>query len=183
MTQDTLKKEAKRLYDKSYNAANREKKLLQSAAWRIANPEKMREYRNQWKSNNPSKHQAAQQKYRDDNRQKTRAAIKLWRKNNPDKKRKNWQRYHARKIGNSTPEQIASADAKILQMFSHPKTLCAYCSQEFITKEMHVDHILALVNGGSHSAENICMACPACNSSKSDNILFEEWQPTQFLLL
>jgi len=191
-------KEAKRAYDKIYNQKNAVKKRAQNAAWRNANKEKMQAYRDKWKLENPEKHKSALAKYRAANLVKVRAATIRCHKANPKKykadSRKWWlankpltkiysQRRKARKITNSTPEQIASADAKILQMLSARKTLCAYCSKEFKTSEMHVDHVLALARGGAHSAENIRMACENCICSKGDKILFLEWRPPQPLLL
>lgn len=35
----------------------------------------------------------------------------------------------------------------------------------------HVDHVLALALGGLNVAENICVACPSCNSRKNGHAL------------
>jgi 5-methylcytosine-specific restriction endonuclease McrA len=48
---------------------------------------------------------------------------------------------------------------------------CYYCKRRISTKRIHIDHILALSKGGSHSVENLCVSCPECNWSKNDRLL------------
>jgi len=42
--------------------------------------------------------------------------------------------------------------------------ICAYCLRP---AELQTDHVIALVNGGEHTADNIVMACGPCNMRKA----------------
>lgn len=43
---------------------------------------------------------------------------------------------------------------------------CQYCGQEVDLKEMQVDHIKPLHNGGGNALDNLRCACRACNYRK-----------------
>jgi 5-methylcytosine-specific restriction endonuclease McrA len=43
---------------------------------------------------------------------------------------------------------------------------CYYCLASFSEKKVHIDHVLALSNGGDDSARNLVLACQACNIIK-----------------
>lgn len=62
-----------------------------------------------------------------------------------------------------------ASDVEVLLVDQHG--LCAYCGQPL--KSYHVDHIQPLSRGGGNGADNICLACPSCNSSKGNKTLLE----------
>lgn len=43
---------------------------------------------------------------------------------------------------------------------------CRYCGRQAGDVVLHVDHIVAVKNGGKNDEDNLCAACDACNSSK-----------------
>jgi hypothetical protein len=47
---------------------------------------------------------------------------------------------------------------------------CEYClASEWLTgQRCHIDHIIPRVQGGSNEANNLCLACAACNGAKLD---------------
>ncbi len=47
---------------------------------------------------------------------------------------------------------------------------CGYChtSQRVIGPLLEIDHILPEAQGGTSDEENLCLACPMCNSHKAD---------------
>lgn len=49
---------------------------------------------------------------------------------------------------------------------------CEYCHapQLLIGQTFHFDHIKPISIGGKTVAENLCFACPHCNTAKSDHI-------------
>jgi len=47
---------------------------------------------------------------------------------------------------------------------------CAYCGS---TENLTIDHIVALADGGSHSLDNLTVACMSCNCSKGAKPLIE----------
>lgn len=52
------------------------------------------------------------------------------------------------------------------------KNICEYCllHQEDAFFRFHIDHIISLKHGGSHSRDNFCLACLYCNTNKGSNI-------------
>lgn len=55
---------------------------------------------------------------------------------------------------------------------------CAYCGCALTRSNFQVDHIVPIVKGGTHSVQNIVVACRSCNSSKGAKLLFSEWVPS-----
>lgn len=49
---------------------------------------------------------------------------------------------------------------------SKASAVCYYCEATIPTSQIHMDHIVALANGGAHSVENLCVSCNHCNASK-----------------
>lgn len=49
---------------------------------------------------------------------------------------------------------------------------CEYCrlSQNGRLARFHVDNILAIKHGGSDDDDNLCLACPECNTHKGSNV-------------
>ncbi|MBX7232861.1 MAG: HNH endonuclease [Caldilineales bacterium] len=49
---------------------------------------------------------------------------------------------------------------------------CEYCqSSEWLTGQRgHIDHIVPESRGGETTADNLCLACAACNSAKLDRV-------------
>lgn len=44
---------------------------------------------------------------------------------------------------------------------------CEWCGKRIVNEDFEIDHILSLANGGQNSADNLAVACVACNRSKS----------------
>jgi len=65
--------------------------------------------------------------------------------------------------------------AEILEYFGHR---CAYCLQP--SPRLTIDHIVPLIAGGPHAADNVVPACPACNSSKGKKSLLEFLRASQW---
>lgn len=59
---------------------------------------------------------------------------------------------------------------------------CYYCGESVRGKEAHVDHIVAIANGGNHCSSNLAASCPKCNLSKNAKPL-TEWSCTSQPLL
>lgn len=49
---------------------------------------------------------------------------------------------------------------------------CEYCrvSQSGRLARFHVDHVIATKQGGSDKNDNLCLACPECNTHKGSNV-------------
>lgn len=156
---------------------------------------KIRERNNSWYAANAESVRAQKKTYRRENAEaiaqrtrarywadpyKYRAATRAFNRANPDKKRA----WDARK----TPQQRRGAwerrRARLRQAQTYTFTerdwqtlvtryrgCCAYCGVE--SGELHRDHVIPLVRGGSHGVGNILPACPRCNLTKGTSLLIE----------
>ncbi|MCA9914610.1 MAG: HNH endonuclease [Anaerolineae bacterium] len=44
---------------------------------------------------------------------------------------------------------------------------CEWCAESVLHQPIEIDHIISLSSGGSHTPQNLAVACPACNRAKS----------------
>lgn len=146
----------------------------------LANHEKISVRNNKYSST----HKAEKQQYDKERREKQRDSINkkkreyyhskgkevgyIWLINNPDKKRTYaYNRYAIRKQQTAkTP--ISSKDLNNW-LFMQPK-ICTYCGIECL-KSYQIDHIEPLSRQGSHTLDNLTIACPSCNQSKGNKSL------------
>lgn len=97
-----------------------------------------------------------------ENKETRRTASRVWAKANQDKVNAACHAYRARKRnagGRFYPADIA-------RIFALQKGKCAYCRTDLKRTKRHIDHITALVNGGSNDPSNIQLLCRSCNTSK-----------------
>ena len=85
---------------------------------------------------------------------------KRWAKNNPEKRRASAAKRRAIKKG-ATVEDFTPQD--VLDKWG---TDCHICKKPVDLLDWHMEHVVALVNGGEHSLENVKPSHPKCNLSK-----------------
>lgn len=54
------------------------------------------------------------------------------------------------------------------EVFKRDKFTCLYCGQRPPQVVLHLDHIVAVSNGGDNSTPNLATSCEACNQGKSN---------------
>lgn len=86
------------------------------------------------------------------------ASVKKYRAKNPDKVREWSHTRHKRKM-DRLPKGTVKSKIEL------QKGLCVYCKCDIKIK-YHVDHIIPLSKGGTHTPENIQILCPTCNVKK-----------------
>ena len=64
---------------------------------------------------------------------------------------------------------------------------CQYCSNEFIRKDLTLDHVLPLSKGGKTNWSNIVAACMRCNTIKGNKTIMKPkvapYEPTYYELV
>lgn len=63
------------------------------------------------------------------------------------------------------------------EVFKRDGFACQYCGQTPPAVKLHVDHILAVANGGTDDAENLVTACEHCNLGKGARPIEDTAQP------
>lgn len=193
-------------YKRDYYAQNKARIIAKNKEWHLKHPEKVKEMKNRWdllnkkkikvsrarfKADHPDAIKSSKDKYVRNNREKVRLSKERWNKLNRDYQKKylasNPERFRLASVkrrailkSNSTSQQLIDAGIKIEKLIGVEFRNCAYCSLQFKTREMHIEHIWPLFRGGAHSPENITMACSGCNLSKGDRLLYFEWTPPNF---
>ena len=138
---------------KDYYEANREKILAYQRQYQQENSERLEEYRKayfkRWYSV-------------EENRQRMLERSKRWREEHPEKnaakQRNRLARIKAAEGSHTAEEVLAIGEGQ--------GWLCFYCLTP-TEEDYHVDHMTPISRGGSNSMENLAIACPSCNISKS----------------
>lgn len=94
-----------------------------------------------------------------------------WALDNPDRRRAISHNYSSkRRVWESTSGWINPKDwERTVRLFNRR---CAYCGA---TGDLHMDHVVPLSRGGTHTIGNVVPACPSCNLSKHNKFL-TEWR-------
>ncbi len=171
----------------AWRKANRDRKRATNAAWRESNREKTLGSAAKWRKNNWDKVLAIATAWRKNNAVKLRGQGREWYRKNFDRLLARRKQYPERfkgylvKYRNSPNGKTAFANAKarrraremgclasvttreLAEIKKSAKGLCFYCKR---VEPLTFDHIVPLSKGGSHTKENIVMACASCNFGK-----------------
>lgn len=171
-------KEARQAYARDYGIKNKELLKQKRRIWAEDNPDKVKEIQKRYNHKNADKVRSRrksylqrnsqkiakrEKEYRENNRDKVLAAQKNWRLRNPEAFRQYNNLRRARRLANKS---YRVTKKEILKLLSRP---CLYCG----FKSEHIDHILPLSRGGSHSIGNLVGACSKCNLSKRNKTVME----------
>lgn len=123
-----------------------------------------------YRENNKEKTRLRHKRYREDNREKEQIRHRKYRHNNPLKKKEEVMRRRAL-VANATIVPLTIEQIRII----HITESCAYCGIFFSEDiKRHIDHIVPLSKGGSHTFENLISVCEKCNLSKGSSLI-PEW--------
>lgn len=117
------------------------------------------EYQRRRREENPEK---IRRYYRDRNRKQ--------REENPHLPFYTTSRYQARKAG--AYSDLTKDDAYDIY---HSEDVCAYCAKTVSrenSREVHIDHVIPMTQGGPNSRWNLVKTCINCNTSKGPCSLF-----------
>jgi hypothetical protein len=100
------------------------------------------------------------------NREKQRGYAATYRDANPEKVRAMGAKYRAVKCSATIgdPQAITAIYRRARE---NKRVHCYLCGELIPMGQRHVDHIMPLSKGGSHTASNLAIACAHCNMSKN----------------
>ena len=136
--------------------------------WQKENPEKMKVSRKKWVTKNSE----AAKKWAKENPEKMKASRRKWSKENSEKESAKTRKRKALKLNNNHQKYLLE---EVLQMYG---TKCHICNLEIDIKAarkagkkgwedgLHIDHLIALANGGADTLENVRPAHGLCNIKK-----------------
>jgi 5-methylcytosine-specific restriction endonuclease McrA len=162
---------------KEYREEHRDERLEYKRKYRESHRDEILEYARKYREKNRDRIK----KFRDENREKVNAGQRRFRLLNPDKARSSSKRWHTENQHKFREYARAHRDRKInapgsgisayqeREIFEQYNYRCAYCGK--ICKNIEIDHIVALANGGADDIENATVSCRSCNARKGNRSL------------
>jgi len=149
------------LMNRTYYQANRKKSADYGKIYRAANIERIADYKKGYRKANIGKLKS----YYLENFESLSAKQKAYRAAHPEKSKLAKLRRRARKMDNSV---FDVTNKELAKLYASP---CFYCGNP----SQHIDHVVPLSRGGTHSIGNLVGACAGCNLGKGSKFL-SEWK-------
>lgn len=108
------------------------------------------------------------------NRERTRQKGREWRERHLEKDRERCRiKSQNRRAIKKATEVVKITDADIAQKLEAQKHRCFYCGCRIKGREYHIEHVIPLSRGGTHTLGNLVIACESCNLQKGAKDLWE----------
>lgn len=168
-----------REYQRQWERDNRERRAAKDKRYYEANKEMRVAKANAWKAANPDRVKACRLKYTELNKERLTQMRLEWRKLNPEKDKETQKKFFASDKGKvckvrHTQNRRARKNAYdgklskgiVSKLMFLQKRKCVSCRCNLAVSGHHLDHIIALANGGLNVDTNVQLLCPACNIAK-----------------
>lgn len=167
-------KKYKKEYNKQWRKGNKEKIKKSNKKWYQRNKKYKKEQSKKYYLNNKEKRNKQTRQWYKNNKKRKKKYIKQWKKDNPEKVRR--QDHKRKALTKKASIQELPVDYEF-QLYQEQNRLCYYCYKKikYNVPNTHLEHKQPLSQGGSHSMDNICLACKDCNSRKSMKTEKEFW--------
>ena len=107
------------------------------------------------------------------NKEQVNARHARYRKEHPESKRLSEMTRRAKSRGATV--ELVKIKEFVLRVRSKKRVRCYYGNHFVSGRRAHIDHIVALKNGGRHAVGNLCASCPDCNLKKGTHSL-SDWR-------
>lgn len=177
---------AKREYNRQYVAENRERvneykrryreehpevgaaDAERVRRWYQDNKERHLERSTQWRADNPDKVKQTQRDYYERNQEARRMNTRRWRSENPEQVARQNEERRAREAGAGLDSDIDYG-----RIYRRDRDICYLCGKKVKKSERHLDHVIPLARGGSHSEDNLKVTHARCNLIKGTKLVEE----------
>lgn len=148
-------------YRKRYHSENRGRILAKKKADYAADPEKFRQWCRRWYRKNKHRNSERYARHAD----KKRAARRAWLRSHRAEHRAHQAARHRLRVSRCADPAAVTEFYRFVA--TAPRLRCWWCKRVTAKGRRHVDHIVPLSRGGSHSRDNLCCSCARCNLRKS----------------
>jgi len=176
--------EKRKLYAKQYYLSHKDKYAAQSKRWQKANRAARVEQTLRCREKNKDGYRAYMKQWNAEHAELKKQYRVKWKKEKPGYYKEYYERNkHLVMINNQKQRarrMLAATNLRGIKNFrdavkSKEFAFCYYCDRRFPSSIIHFEHIIPLIQGGSHSVENLCVSCPDCNWSKGAKTL-SQWK-------
>lgn len=158
-------------YMREWSARNRQKIRDQKTAARAANPELDRTRRAVRRQANPesvARDRARTAKWVADNPDKKAASDASWVAANPERDKRNRQASKALRRGRLAGVRVERVHRDVV--WKRDMGICHICQMAADPLDWHLEHVIPIARGGSHTYENVAVSHPLCNRRKGAKI-------------
>ena len=157
-----MTKEEQKAYNAAYYKKNRERLLASFCQWKEDNRDRHRATSAKWQADNPEKSSAIKRAYKKAHPEMVIASSK---RKTPESLKSHAARQSVR---NRIVQAKTSPEVTAIYVFSASEAVipCVWCGTLTAKGGRHVDHRIPIAKGGTHSADNLGIACKSCNLKK-----------------
>ncbi len=181
---------------KAFREENKERLAEEGRLWRRNNKEKLVESRAKYymrhkeesktyRADNIERINAKQKEYRENNREKRNHQVSEWAKDNKDYcslRQKEYRKTQKGKMVTIAAQHKRAERSRdtcdgsvttmsLVELLEYQNNKCYHCSNELdhdTRRAVHLDHLIPLSKGGTHTLDNVVWSCACCNLTKSD---------------
>ncbi len=158
------------------NEANRQKHIVKRKAtskkWRHDNKELKKKTDADYYQSNKEKIKARVKKYNEENKEDRAKYISDYYKTKKGKLIALTTRQKRRGIVLSTEDGSVTTES-LSELLMSQKNKCHHCGCELdheTSRAVHLDHLVPLSKGGTHTLDNVAWSCAYCNLTKNDRL-------------
>ena len=139
--------------------------------WKAANREYVNSRDKKYREEHPEIEFKKQKKYRETHKEQLYEKGKKYRETHRDYFK---VKYKERKNNIKSTNDGSITQALLEELLLLQDNKCTYCGCKLTPDNKHMDHIIPISRGGTHTADNIHYVCKGCNQSKGSK-LESEW--------